>query len=97
MKRGRLEIYYSLLKRIRSGPVILTHLMADARLNQGACKGSLEYLIEKGWVQRNPPFRMPKGKSIRKPYYTLTDQGRRVLSALELVYLEFNLSLEVLP
>lgn len=97
MRRSILEMQYSLLKRISNGPVILTHLMADARLNQGSCKVLLEFLIGKGWVQRNPPFRMPKGKSIRKSYYTLTDEGRRILSAIELVYREFNLSLEVLP
>lgn len=97
MRRSTLEMHYSLLRRIRSGPVILTHLMADTRLNQDSCKGLLEFLVEKGWVQRNPPFSLRYGKKIRKPYYTLTDDGRRILGAVELVYQEFKLSLEVLP
>lgn len=97
MRRSILEMHYSLLKRIRTSPVILTHLMVDCRLNQGSCKGLLEFLIGKGWVKRNPPLRIRFRKSFKKSYYTLTDEGRRILSTIELVYREFNLSLEVLP
>ena len=86
MKRHWFYILLSLAERDRHGSGIARDVLeltdGELHLWPATLYGSLEELVEKGWLDAlDEAGRHPEGESERKRYFRITRPGRRALEA----------------
>lgn len=85
MKRPWFYILLSLASKDRYGSAIQEDVHAasggEVRLWPVTLYGSLEALVEKGWIRELGPDEQPDGGYGRERFYRLCDAGREALAA----------------
>lgn len=89
MSRGTIEQVYAVMKAIQYKPLKVTHICYKTHINCGVVKEYLEQLMEKGHVEKVDPHIKSHGnkigKSNRQPLYRVTEKGRHLIEAMNIV------------